>query len=227
MKKQILISALIITVTAVMVGGATFAYFSDVETSSSNIFKAKRLGLKIRDGNEDWGDGVSGDLNLSNMKPGDETPSILVAGLRKDNGSIEADHLEITTDYVITDPSGTESDTQENTHPDDMAKEMIITQMNYYDSWKVDLLTDDGYDNGYGVSPGETGPKVDDVDGDGKISLYDLKYSQGGNGVDNLAVLNTTWLRMRIKFDEDADSRFQGDTLTASIIFTFNQDSSQ
>jgi predicted ribosomally synthesized peptide with SipW-like signal peptide len=214
-------------VIAVMVGGATFAYFSDVEISSSNAFKTKYLDMKISDGNDDEGDGVSGDLNLSNMKPGDETPSILVAGLHKDEESIDIDHLEITTDYIIMDPPGPESDTQENTHPDDMAKEMIITQMNYYDSWKVDLLTDDGYDNGYGVSPGETGPKVDDVDGDGKISLYDLKYSQGGNGVDNLTVLNTTWLRMRIKFDEDADSRFQGDTLIASIIFTFNQDSSQ
>ena len=125
----------------------------------------------------------------------------------------------------------TEADTDPNTdaNPDSMAKEIIITQMHYYDdTWQVDLLTDDGYDSGYDVGLGETGPKVEDVDGDGKISVYDLKFSQSGNGVDDLTPPDgATWLDMTLKFDDDADSRFQGDTFNLTMTFTLNQDSSQ
>lgn len=69
MDKRILTSVLVIAVVALMVGGATFVYFNDSETSSGNTFTAGTLDLKV-DG-EDDPNIVS--VTLNNMKPGDNT----------------------------------------------------------------------------------------------------------------------------------------------------------
>jgi len=214
--KKILIGLIAIFLIVALVGTGVWAYFSDTETSTGNVFQPGSLDLKIRQGKpwQSWGDGVSATWTMLNMKPGQATPMRWI-DFRND-GSITADHLEITCDYLGTD---------------EMAKMMLITHMRYEDatppiSWMVDLLTEDGYDPGYGFSPGETGPKVEDVDGDGKITLYDLKYS----GVDDLWPPNgdeTTQLEMKIRFDPSAGNEFQGQTLNVTVIFTLNQDASQ
>jgi hypothetical protein len=55
-----------------------------------------------------------------------------------------------------------------------------------------------------------------------------LKYSQGGNGVDDLLPPYGVWhFEMKIKFDEDAGNQFQGKTLDLTMIFTLNQDAGQ
>ncbi|TDA67768.1 MAG: hypothetical protein D9V47_09640 [Clostridia bacterium] len=98
--------------------------------------------------------------------------------------------------------------------------------MRYYNSgytWRADLLTDDGYDNDYVVSPGESGPKAADLNGDGKVSLSELK-SRGGI---KLRPPGETRLKMKLKLDESAGNDFQGDTLNVTMIFTLNQDASQ
>ena len=174
--KKILIGLIAIFLIVALVGTGVWAYFSDTETSTGNVFQPGSLDLKIRQGKpwQSWGDGVSATWTMLNMKPGQATPMRWIEF--RNDGSITANHLEIACDYLGSD---------------EMAKMMIITHMRYDDatppiSWMVDLLTDDGYDFGYdfgyGVSPGETGPKVEDVDGEGKISVYDLKYG----GVEDL-----------------------------------------
>ena len=136
---------------------------------------------------------------MSNMAPGDETFGKVELHIK---GNHHKSHLEITCDYTVSDPSLV----------DEMAKVMVITLMRYYKGAQhVDLLT-----------------KVEDVDGDGKISLYDLKYSQGGNGVDNLLSPYGVWhFEMKIKFDESAGNEFQGKTLDLTVIFILNQDVTQ
>ena len=199
-----------------LVATGTFAWFQAPETSTGNAFTAGILDLKIRAQPGPWQDGVSTTWTMTDMAPGDETSGQVE--LHIDSASIPADHLEITGDYTVSAGSA-----------DGMAKVMIITLMHYYKgAQQVDLLTDDGYDKGYDVSPGETGPKVEDVDGDGKLSLYDLKYSQSGNGVDDLLPPYGVWhFEMKIKFDEDAGNQFQGKTLDLTMMFTLNQHVSQ
>mgnify|MGYP000044055549 CR=1 FL=1 len=223
--KRTLIAIILVGAVSALVGAGTYAYFFDTADSTGNTFTAGTLDLKISDGDEPYADSVYGTWSMSNMKPGDECWGRI---LLKREGNIPADHLEITCDYIVIEESPqTPSDTDPNTneHPDNMAKYMIITQMYYYnDNWNVDLLTDDGYDKGYDVSTGETGPKLTDYDGDGKLTLYDLKYA----GLDNLWPPDgATHLEMRIKFDEDSGSDFQGDTLNLTMIFTLNQHPSQ
>jgi predicted ribosomally synthesized peptide with SipW-like signal peptide len=138
MDKKILASMLIIGAVSMLVGAGTVAYFSDTETSKGNTFTVDPgPDLKIKDSGEYWSDGIGPEWTLSDMKPGN---SVYGSVDLKNVGST-ADHLEITCNYTINDPPGPESDTQENTPPDDMAKQMIITLCEYEsDGWVINCL---------------------------------------------------------------------------------------
>lgn len=197
-----------ILLASMIAGAGSFAYFSDIETSSGNTFTAGTFDLKIKDGNEWWTDGIGTEWAISDMKPG----KTVYGSVDLSNfGTITADHLEITCSYTINDPVGPESDTQENTPADHMADYMIIIHMDYVHDGgtHIDLLT-----------------KLTDVDGDG-IDLLELKTQ----GIDDIKPLHNypheVWVDMILKFSEDAGNDFQGDTLTVTMIFTMNQHSSQ
>ena len=65
--KKILLSLLGITVVIGLVGLGVFAYFSDTETSSGNLFTAGSLDLKV----DDKDDPNVVHVSFDNMKPGD------------------------------------------------------------------------------------------------------------------------------------------------------------
>jgi predicted ribosomally synthesized peptide with SipW-like signal peptide len=224
MDKKILASMLIIAVASTLLGAGTVAYFSDTETSKGNTFTVDPgPDLKIKDSGEDWSDGIGPEWTLSDMKPGN---SVYGSVDLKNVGST-ADHLEITCNYTIDDPPGPESDTQENTPADNMAKQMIITVCIYgSDGWWINCLTGTYTDNPP-KPPGYTADDwiINDKDSDGKITLYDLK----NDPLDNLPLPDgwETRFDMTLKFSEDAGNDFQGDTLNVTMIFTLNQDSSQ
>jgi predicted ribosomally synthesized peptide with SipW-like signal peptide len=224
MDKKILASMLIIAVASALLGAGTVAYFSDTETSKGNVFTVDPgPDLQIKDGDENWRDGVTATWTMSDMKPG----NTVFGGVGLRNVGTAADHLEITCNYTIYDPPGPESDTQENTPADDLAKQMIITQCVYYnDIWEINCLTGT-YTGTPPIPSGYTANdwKINDVDLDGKITLYDLK----NDPLDNLPLppSYTTNFDMTLKFSEDAGSEFQGDTLNVTMIFTLNQHPSQ
>ena len=226
--KGVLISVMCIALVVMLAGAGTLAYFSDTETSTGNTFAAGTLDLKIRDDNESWGDGVTATWTLDNMLPGDSKYGYVKVDKV---GSIDADHLEITCDYIVTEENPqTESDTDPNTHlhPDWMAKNMTVTFAQYDNSGEFNLLTGEKIEGGKVVEQHDYW-KIEDVDTDGRQTLYDLKYGNGGNGIDNLPAPNGEQytFRMRVKFNETAGNDFQGDTFNLTMIFTLNQDSSQ
>ncbi len=219
--KRILVSLSIIGIVAAIVIGATVAYLFDAETSIGNTLSADDgPNLIIRDQDEDWKDNdVAATWAASDVKPGNtyifEKPFV---GLRS---SDTADHLEITCDYqVIEEDPCVESDTdcQTNLTPDEMAKEMLITNCVYWDGglwWPINCLNDANPDY-----------RIDDKDGDGKITFYDLKNDE----LDNLPPPipgSDTWFKMSVKFAETAGNDFQGDTFDLTMAFTLNQDASQ
>jgi len=219
-----ILSIIIITMIA---GVGTYAYFSDIETSTGNSFSAGTLDLKVMDNDESWGDGVVGTWTLSNMKPGD----FKYGYVKVDNvGSIDGDHLEITADYeVIEESPVVESDTDPDTnlHPDWMAKNMTITSASYDDGTVIDLLTGEEWLDNIGGTYNDQNDDwmIEDADSDGKISLYDLKYGRP----DNLPLLHDDQytFRMTVKLDENAGNDFQGDIFDLTVFFILNQDSSQ
>ena len=213
--KKILVSLSIIGVVAVIAVGSTVAYFRDVETSTGNVFTAGTLDLQIRDQNNPWGNGVTGTWSATDMKPGDEYLFNVPFVWLRNVGSINADHLEITCDYSIDENDCLEPETNCANIPDDMAKEMIITRCEYYQDgvWSVNCLTN-------------LNPKwrIEDQDGDNKITFYDLKNDK----LDDLTPPNPwTTFEMSVKFSELAGNDFQGDTFDLTMIFTLNQDASQ
>lgn len=236
--KKIITSLSIIGIVAAMAIGATVAYFQDTETSAENTLSAGVLDLLIADNNEDFGNGVTATWIAEDMKPGDERAfKIEKVELAKEFGSIEADHTEITCDYnVIEEVPQTESDTDPNTNldPGKMAKEMLITRCVYHDTVCIDCLTGikwSGYNYANGICAGtnlgqSNDWKIEDKNGDGKISFFDLKNDK----IDNLPAAPNSppfLFRMSVKFDEDAGNDFQGDTFDLAMMFTLNQDASQ
>jgi len=169
-----------------------------------------------------WSDGITTAIwTLSNMKPGDETPTGSV--FFKNFGSIASNTLEITCSYTVNEETPqTESDTDPHTdqHPDEMAKYMIITMM-YYRNDQVNINCLTGYDSYSGQTKDEW--KVNDANHDGKISLYELKLNPLILPSPDTQPNKITQLDMRIKFDEDAGNDFQGDTFNLTMIFTLKQ----
>lgn len=238
--KKILVSLSIIGVVAGIAIGGTIAYFSDTETSAGNTFSAGTLDLKIRDQNEGYGHGVVGTWTASDIKPGDEYEfSVPFAGLFNE-GTIKGNHLEITDDFVVIEEDPClepDTDCYTDEHPEEMAKEIIITKSVYRgtengSSFCINALNGKRYASFHAsgrycsgtILAISTDWQIEDIDGDGKITFYDLKTDK----LDNLPAPNEeTWYIMDVKFSDSAGNDFQGDTFDLTMIFILNQDASQ
>jgi len=96
MKKTgaLILSFAVILLASLFAGANLYAYFSDTETSTGNIFTAGTLDLKLsHTGVDSWNDGVTATWTLSNMKPRDETP--LASVFFKNFGSVASSTMEI------------------------------------------------------------------------------------------------------------------------------------
>jgi predicted ribosomally synthesized peptide with SipW-like signal peptide len=217
--KRLLLSVLAIFLVIGLVGAGTFAWFQDTETSTGNTFTAGTLDLKVADGNEGFGDGVSATWNMSNMAPGVAFVGPFSVGLQN-SGSVAANHVEISFSHNITDTPGVESDTNPNSAPADLARWIQIISMSYNGvTW---------------VSPGVT-HNLTDLNGNGFLDLEDVTLGANaaeGGPLDNLPppLPNSVGFRafaMTLRFNAGATNDIQGDILTTTVIFTLNQHSSQ
>lgn len=215
-RRKLTLGVAAILVASMLAGAGSFAYFSDVETSSGNTFMAGTLDVKIRDGADTYQDDLDSVWKLIDLKPGDNDGP----GQRfnfKNYGSIKIDHMDITCSYKVT-----ESDEEPDKHdtaadPDKMAAEFTITSL-----W---------------VSKGDGNSKNlllllypdQDINNNGRPDLEDLKKA-GINGITIVPDPNQgshTFVDIELEFDQDAGNDFQGDTLILTMIFTFNQHSDQ
>lgn len=219
--KRILTSLMVIVSILAISGIGTYAYFSDTEAVAGNTFIAGTFNLKIKDNDEPRRDGVpiTATWTATNMKPGEVFSFDVPAINLWNDGTIPANHMEMSADYSVTEENPqTESDTDPNTnlHPDGMAKKLIITNCQYWDSVGINCLTDS-----------DSKKRIEDKDGDGKISFFDLYLDP----LDDLPPIAPNGgmggFQMSTKFDESAGNDYQGDTLNLNMYFTMNQDSSQ
>jgi len=120
-----------------MAGIGTWAFFSDVETSTSNTLAAGTLDLKTNDT-----DGVSQTLLATNMKPGDtigpETISL------KNAGSLAGSTLDLAFTYVESDGSANPV----NKSADATAAMIEVTTLDYDGSSLLASVMDNNV-NGY------------------------------------------------------------------------------
>jgi spore coat-associated protein N len=74
-----------------LIGGGTYAYFNDVETTN-NTFAAGTLDLAVN---------PTTIINVSNLKPGDIMPRTFKL---ENNGSLDISKVILTTDYTVSGP---------------------------------------------------------------------------------------------------------------------------
>ena len=212
--KKFLILVLVIVLALGMIGSA-FAYFSDTETSSGNIFTAGTLILKLSDKNEGFGDGVTATWTMANMQPGVTSVGPLSVNLQN-SGNVAGNHVEISFSHEIDESTNpVESDSNPNSEPGDIARWLQIITMTYD---TIDFL--DGYT---------------DANHNGFFDLEDLTmspYADEAGPLDNLPTPppnngGTTSLTMKLKFNAGATNDIQGDILTTTVTFTLNQVASQ
>jgi len=135
--KKILGLTVAVLLSIGMVGIGTWAYFSDVETSTSNVLAAGTLDLKTNDA-----DGVSQTLLATNIKPGDTIgPETIIL---KNVGSVTGATLDLAFTYVESDGSSNPL----NKSADDTAAMIEVTTLKYDGSSLLASVMDNNT-NGY------------------------------------------------------------------------------
>ena len=211
--RKILTAIFVVGLVATIAGAGIYAYFSDTETSTSNIFTAGTLDLKVSDWNEGFGDGVTATWIMSDMVPGVTTVGPYSVVLQN-GGSLAADHVEISFSHSIDEATNpVESDTNPASTPGEMARWIEITSMTYNGTNFLTTYTD--------------------ANGNGFFDLEDVTlppYTNEGGPLDNLPPPIGAGIRaftLGLKFNAGATNDIQGDILTTTITFTLNQHSSQ
>ena len=176
-----------------MTGIGTWAYFSDVETSTGNILTAGTLDLTTNDA-----DGVSQTLLATNMAPGDTVgPETITL---KNTGSVGASSLDLAFSYVENDGS---------TNPVNMSADATAAQL------EVTVLNYGGSSILGSVSDSQTIPN-------GYIDIEDLKNADlsGQGGIDASA---SKVFEIAVQLRTSTGNDFQADGITVTMTFTLNQ----
>lgn len=197
-----------------LAGTGTYAWFQDAERSTGNNFRAGTLDLKVSDGDEGFGEGVTATWSMTKMIPGVTYLKPFSVTLQN-SGTIAANHVEISFSHSLNELPQVESDTKHNSLPGEMARWIEITAMTYDN---VNLFN-----------------TLIDVNENEFLDLEDITLgvnSMEGGHLDNLLAPppNTNGSRtltMALKFNAGATNDIQGDTLTTTVTFTLNQQSSQ
>lgn len=214
MNRTITTSIMAIGLVAAMLSVGTFAYFSDTETSTGNTFVAGTLDLKVANGDEVFGDGVTATWTMDDMVPGVTTVTATMSLMN--SSSVSGNHVEIAFSHTIDEATNpVESDTDPDSSPSDLAKWIEITSITYNG---VDLMT-----------------TLSDLNGNGWLDLEDVTLGANaaeGGPLDDLPTplsnnAGVIGFAMSLAFRAEATNDIQGDILTTTIAFTLNQDSNQ
>ena len=201
MNTKIALSGLSIFAALALIGGATFAFFSDSGTSTGNVFGSGTVDLKLGNGVTATSDSVTGTIGASNMVPNGATVSATLN--LKNTGTIVANHVDIIVTDVLTQagsPPGNVS-----TNP--MDKYLKLTTLTYD---AVDLL-----------------PSIAESNGNGFKDLEDLKNNNLTAGdLQNLALADTGVdhpLVIGVQLDGTAPNDVQGDSVDVTLTITLDQ----
>ena len=206
------ILGLTVTVLIVMglVGGGTWAYFSDPETSTGNIVTAGTLDLRTDDVN-----GVAATLFTENLKPGAYVPTAANATITlKNEGTIDGGSLDITVAYVETDNA-----TQEAIIAGDTDLSGNLTADQYATGLTLTIFDYDGTNL-------ITSANISDENGNSRVDIHDLKAASDANKLVGLAGLTASAskdLNIRVQLDSSANNTFMADGITTTFTFTLQQ----
>jgi spore coat-associated protein N len=179
-----------------MVGGGTWAYFVDTETSSGNLLTAGTLNLGVANvgSSNPTGSTTATWTSPSGWKPGDNISAVLYV---KNSGTIAMSSVNVTFSAIFTD--GTPSSVSGY-------NQLLTTTGNFTKMVNVLSATWNGVD-----VPAITGQTLDYLMTAGSINLGAL-----ANGTEYPLFIN--W-----KFDPTATNACQGDSANITLTLTANQ----
>lgn len=207
MNRRIAISAMSILASLAMLGGATFAFFSDSATSSGNIFSAGTLDLHLDDNDEPFSDSVSLSLNATNLAPGGSFTDFISL---HNGGTIPAAEVEFGADQTSNSNGGDGSD---------LADVLDLTVMT-----GPDRVCTGGADHT---------PAIAGAIGNGSLpltltELVSTDYDAlPGLAADNPGTTDEYFLCLTATMQSGAGNQYQGDSKTVNFVFTANQNTSQ
>ena len=171
-----------------MTGIGTWAYFSDVETSTGNVLAAGTLDLKTDDM-----DGVSQTMLASNLAPGDTVgPETITL---KNSGSLPGSSLDLSFSYLESDSSPNPADIS----ADATAAVIEVTTLNYGGSSLLGSVSDNNT-NGY-----------KDV-----YDLYSANLT-GQSGINSLSTKDFE-IAIQLRSDVNKDLQADGINITMTFI---------
>lgn len=209
MNSKIALSGLSILSALALMGGATFAYFSDVGTSTGNTFSSGTLNLQLDDTNESATESVTNSITATNFLPGQSVNGFI--SLHNPTGSLPIAEVEMTLDTTETaDPAD----------PSDLKNVLKLTVLN-------DDETSDALCAGGTNLTGTIDAQVGNNDG----TLWFSEFDDGGvdiyDALPGLATNTTRNICFTVTFDLNAGNIYQGDAVNTTFTFTANQDASQ
>lgn len=204
MNSKIAMSAVSIMASLAVMGGATFAFFSNSGTSSGNVFATGTLDLKLSDSAVNGGllettqDTVTSSFGSNTLAPGTCTgPQTLKL---RNSGTIAANHAEVHIANVVTD-----------------ANENATNDIDQF--LRINTLTYDGVDQT---------PQFGNTNTTAFRDLGD--WAANPTKLDDLSLTNLATdhdLVLDVCLDSSADDTLQGDSVTSTFTVDLNQDASQ
>lgn len=199
MNKRILLSSVSLFSSLALVTGATFAFFSDVGTSTGNVFAAGSFDLLLSDGDQTDVDDVTATWSGTNMAPGG---TAIDATLKlKNGGTVAGDNVHVALANVVSQPA------------DDMDKYLKITTLEY-DSVNILPLITESNANGFAdLEDWAALAGTHTIPGSIQLGLTDT-------GVDHN-------LHMIVQLDATAPNAIEGDSVTSTFTATLHQGAGQ
>jgi spore coat-associated protein N len=202
MKKIVGLSIAVLLIIG-LVGGATYAYFSDTESSTDNTLTAGTLDLNI-----DGGDVAVTTFTASDVAPGSSgSGSSILANV----GSITGE-LDIDTSAVTNTPGGGGTEFEGGSGELGASAQIAM----YID-----------VDQSGGWNAGDVGLQSTGVTYSFPTALnydeIDDYASETWNAVENMATTATDTIRVNWQVPTGADNTIQGDSVSFDITFTLEQ----
>lgn len=217
--RTLLVLLMVVGTVSAGMGGLTYSYFQDTDSTSANPIQSGTLNVTI-DGIDD---GTTNDFTITNAKPLDTATKNYSI---QNGGSAAADHLQINVSYTENDPTGPyeqepgDSDLNKSLNGSEMAKYLEVTSLTYHNGTSsTNLLSS--------VNDGNNNNIVDLADIQNASVMDDLTPPKVKEG-------NTTYFEITIRVASDEhglqnsnDEDIMGDGVDVTIHFTLMQDRSQ
>lgn len=226
-RREVLVSLLLIGVASVGFGTMTWSYFADSDASQDNAIQAGTLDVRL-----DGADSLSATFSIANGSPTDAASHNYTI---TNEGTIDADHLEISIAFAENDSLSEPSDADLNVELNDSETASLIN------------VTRLEYQNHGGGVIEDVLASVSDGNGNGVVDLEDVQSQQ--STLDGLAppkpeAGNNTYLVIAVEIASDDDAAFttggntagaltgededvMADGVDVTLTFTLNQAASQ